>query len=354
MSVLCAGLTACSDGAAAGHETPQSLKTTSASAGPAGVKDAAVRTGEDLARDDAPFEDAPFEDAPFEYEDPAAEFSDVLAQYQALNRRLEGVALRLQRANAPLCPAVVRHPGYSVHTLSDYPKNLRAVARPLLGVDEGLSIRSVHAGSPADAAGLKPMDKLIGLNGQRFAGGKTQMQFYEQLSRRAFAREAASLTLARRLSNGEHRVFSAQITPETLCDYPAHVVFDPAVNGHTDGKAVWITSALMRSTKDDSALALITAHEMAHAISGHIQGRSSKALELQADRMALVMMRRAGFDIERAAAFWTRADSPQNRAQALSDTHPDVRERRENFKQAHRQIEAAQRAGEALDFRTVK
>ena len=180
------------------------------------------------------------------------------------------------------------------------------------------------------------------------------MQFYTQLSRRAFARDAASLTLARQKDRGgEQEVFSAQITPVTLCDYPAHVVFDPNVNGHTDGKAVWITSALMRRADDDASLALITAHEMAHAISGHIQGRSSKAIELQADRMALVMMTRAGFDTESAAQFWTRDDSPQNRTQQNSETHPSAPERRANFSRAQHNINAAQRAGQEIDFRTL-
>jgi len=119
-------------------------------------------------------------------DDAVVRFSDILDQYRALNSRLEDVTARLQLANAPLCSQIVRDPGYTVHTLSDYPAQLQQVARSFLSVDEGLSVRTVRAGGPAQLAGIAAGDRLVGVNGRRFAGGLTQRKFYERVTQTAF------------------------------------------------------------------------------------------------------------------------------------------------------------------------
>ncbi len=286
--------------------------------------------------------------------DAVVRFSDILDQYRALNSRLEAVSARLQIANASLCPAVIRDPGFTVHSLSDYPEPLQQVARSFLPVDEGLSVRTVRDGSPAQAAGLRAGDKLVGVNGQRFVGGRTQKIFYDRVTTVAFAAETASLTIARRNQSGTTDLMSFDMRPQTICGYPAHVVFDETVNGHTDGSAIWITSELMRTVEDDVNLALIVAHEMAHALAGHLSlsptDEERKRLELMADSMALVMLSRAGFDSDRAVSYWTRADNPQRLSQSRSNTHPSISQRLENFEAAQRAIEAAKRRGALLDF----
>jgi hypothetical protein len=289
--------------------------------------------------------------------DAVVKFSDILAQYQALNTRLENVAARLQIANATLCPVTVRDAGFTAHTLTDYPERLQQVARGLLSVDESLSVRTVREGSTAARAGLRAGDKLIGVNGQRFVSGATQQKFYERAITSAFSNPSARLTVARSDADGEKNVMSFKLKPETICGYPAHVVFDEYVNGHTDGRAVWITSELMRTVDDDVNLALIVAHEMAHAMAGHLELNPSdearKVLELQADSMALVMLSRAGFDVEHAIGYWSRADNPQRLSQSRSDTHPNITQRLNNFERAKAAIELAIRAGEPLNFQIL-
>ena len=293
-------------------------------------------------------------DTPNMTDEAVIRFSDILAQYQALNTRLENVAARLQMTNATLCPVTVRDAGFTVHTLTDYPERLQQVARGLLSVDESLSVRTVREGSTAARAGLRAGDKLIGVNGQRFVSGATQQKFYERAITSAFVNPSARLTVARMDASGEQTVMSFKLKPETICGYPAHVVFDEYVNGHTDGRAVWITSELMRTVEDDVNLALIVAHEMAHAMASHLELNPSdearKVLELQADSMALVMLSRAGFDIERAIGYWSRADNPQRLSQSRSDTHPNITQRLNNFERAKAAIDITLRAGEPLDF----
>lgn len=289
-----------------------------------------------------------------ESDDAVVRFSDILDQYRALNERLENVSARLQIANAPLCPVTVRDAGYSVHTLSDYPERLQQVAEVLLNVDEGLSVRTVRAGSSAARAGVQPGDRLKGLNGQPLPSGLTQQRFYETAAAKAFAAPSTRLMIARNNGAVEPEIISFDLAPETLCGYPAHVVFDEYVNGHTDGRAVWITSELMRTVKDDVNLALIVAHEMAHAIAGHLDlnptDEDRKILELTADSMALVMLERAGFDIDQAIAYWMRADNPQRMSQSRSFTHPSITQRLGNFEAAKQAINLAKLKGTPLDF----
>ena len=149
------------------------------------------------------------------------------------------------------------------------------------------------------------------------------------------------------LKRGEDRL-TAAVKPETICDYPANVFFNEKANGHTDGEQIIITSELMKTVPDDINLALIIAHEMAHAISGH--QRKEKPLELKADRMALVLMSRAGYDIDSAIRYWGEAAHPHQGYQETSKTHPTITERYENFRREQARIEKLKTAGKILRF----
>lgn len=270
-------------------------------------------------------------------------FSDVLAQYQDLNTRLESVAAPLQISNAALCPRTERSLGLTVHTVSDYPLRLQAVAESLLDVSDRLSIRTVRAGSPADKAGLRPKDELVRISGSYMTSGKTVQRYYSAVAGRAYAEQHVTLQVRR-----DGQTIDTAAAPETVCDYPVNVIFSERVNGHTDGDGIWVTSELLRTVDDDINLALIVAHEMAHAIAGHMDKQPSKALELEADRMALIMMVRAGYDIDAAIEYWRYAAHPNQRVSSRS--HPSIEERYNNFEKARADIIAQQGRGETLNF----
>ena len=106
----------------------------------------------------------------------------------------------------------------------------------------------------------------------------------------------------------------------------------------------------MRVVPDDVNLALIVAHEMAHAMAGHIEETPTRELELEADRMALVLMERAGYDIEAAISYWADAVHPHRNLQDSSDSHPAITERYENFRQEQARVNELKRAGKELEF----
>lgn len=270
-------------------------------------------------------------------------FAAILKEYQAYNMRLQNVAAPLLKANTDLCPRTRRDIGMTVHTLSDYQPNLQPFAEVLMGVSDRLSVRTIRGGSPADMAGLKTGDMIIGINGSYMPGGFTVQRFFEVATQNAFKGESAELKIIR----GDNPL-NIKVTPETICDYPSNVFFHKKANGHTDGKQIIITSELMKTIPDDVNLALIIAHEMGHAIKGH--HRKEKALEMTADRMALVMMTRAGYDIDRAIRYWRDAIHPHADYQTTSKTHPSISERYENFRKEQLRIKRIKAAGKTLTF----
>ena len=220
---------------------------------------------------------------------------------------------------------------------------LRPVARDLLSVSESVSIRTVREGSPAEAAGLRPDDLIVRINDSYLPGGRTAQIFYDAVSAKALKAERFTVEVER----GEV-LLKADITPETICAYGVNPYFSEQINGHTDGEEVWITSELIRSTPRDVDLALVIAHEMAHAIADHLAKPPSKLLELEADRMALIMLARAGYEITDVAENW--AKTPYPHMDGDTDTHPSSEDRLRGARETIEAITRARNSGRVLTF----
>ncbi len=276
-------------------------------------------------------------------------FADVLTEYQALNSRLESVTAPLRLENAALCSVTERDPGFITHRLADYPEALQPIAQAYLGLKEdGIYIRSVRRESPAEQADILPGDRLVKLNGFPVpVSGVAQDRFYDAIARQAFGEVKTRLTL----SSPDGTIYETSLRSDTACAVPVSVYYSDEVNGHTDGYEVMITSGLMNSVKDDVNLALIVAHEMAHVIAGHKDQTPTKDLELEADRIALVLMENAGYNIDAAIAYWQEAAHPHRDMQDSSRTHPTIQARYENFDQERSRIRRLQESGKTLTLR---
>ena len=222
-------------------------------------------------------------------------FEDVLAQHQDLNRRVERVAFQLLRANADLCPATHRSAGFSVHTLSDYPRQIRPLAAHLLGVDEGISVRSVVAEGPAGGADIRSGDAIRAVGDMPILPSSVS----DRIWRMAEAREMQATDVELRLLRDGERLDVTVPTVEA-CDYPVNVVFNDVPNAHTDGSELFITSELVRRTETESRLALVLAHELAHILLHNSDFVPGPDKEFEADAGGLALMARAGYDMETA------------------------------------------------------
>jgi Zn-dependent protease with chaperone function len=267
-------------------------------------------------------------------------FQDVLNQYMGLNERLDRIASRLKTANADICAETEADIGITTHTLSDYPEELRPAARYYLNVGSDMSIRTVRAGSPAAAAGLLSGDRIAALNGEslidgplfsdpRLKGAMGKALFHTSLNKLA-AGETAKLTLRR-----NDRAFTENLPITQQCRLPVTLFFSDAVNGHYIDGEIWMTSSLLQEISEDVRVAYIMAHEMAHALR-HETGDRTPEIELDADRIGLILLARAGYDPASLAQFWAEqlylsdggSSSGQNQASA---SHPDLTSRADNF-----------------------
>jgi predicted Zn-dependent protease len=137
-----------------------------------------------------------------------------------------------------------------------------------------------------------------------------------------------------------------------------------AVNAWTDGESVWITRGMMRFLKNDDELAVVLAHEMAHAYRGHVaylrmkrvleaalglaaeilvptSGRAVVILadaatkkfdrdqEREADLFGLIWAHSAGFDVSAAKDLWRRmaVEMPESVEAGFLSSHPSSAER---------------------------
>ena len=274
-----------------------------------------------------------------------AEFRDVLNEFMGLNERLDRIAARLKSANADLCETTQADIGLSVHTLNDYPEELRAAARHYLNVGTDLSVRTVRAGSAAQINGILAGDRLTHINGESLIEGAlfSDPRLGGQIAKAAFHKaldktkrnEPAILKYTRRGQS-----FHADLAVTRHCKLPVTLFFNENINGHYIDGEIWMTSGLLREIKDDVQIAYIMAHEMAHALHEMKSGRKTPErtpeIELDADRVGLILLARAGYDPSQLATFWAQqidlfgADFFDG-GQTQSDSHPDLKRRADNY-----------------------
>ena len=240
---------------------------------------------------------------------------DLLVEYLELNARAENVSYEILRANYLSCPQTAPQIGISVHTIRDYPEDMQAMVSEFLGVGDLPQIRHVVPASAADKAGLRSGDVVKSIGQYKLVGGASARQFYDGVSQLEFGLGQVSMEIMR----GEETL-AIDVRPDTLCGYAVEILVADFVNAYTDGEGIWLTTELLNATKDDLSLALIIAHELAHATQGHMFKQPTKALEVEADFIGMQYLLAAGYDGETALSNWIA--NPFNHEERAELTHP--------------------------------
>lgn len=269
-----------------------------------------------------------------------AEFRDVLNEFMGLNERLDRISARLKSANADLCESTEADVGLSVHTLNDYPAELRPAARHYLNVGPDLSIRTVRAGSSAQRSGLLAGDKLTHINRESLTDGPlfSDPQLGGQIAKAAF-HKALDKTLENESAAIHFRrgkqALSSELSVTRQCKLPVTLFFNESINGHYIDGEIWMTSGLLREVKDETQIAYIMAHEMAHALDDmkgrHDTDARTPEIELNADRIGLILLARAGYDPATLASFWAQQIDLFDGGNIASESHPDLKRRADNY-----------------------
>jgi predicted Zn-dependent protease len=281
---------------------------------------------------------------------------DTQASLLALQRddqRVADTAWRIAARNADSCTKIWAALGVSLQHVSQYAPAYRAAAKAAFGLDDAYpSILAVSDGSPASAEGLKPNDTLRTVNGADLAstsGKQTTAASYDAVSAAMAVLEALPEQKAAVLSieRGGQRL-DVSVTPQNVCRSRVELAPGNAINANANGLVAQISGRLVDWVQSDDELALVIAHEIAHNLMGHpktlseksalsglatslgLSGKAQRQMELDADRMGIIMAAGAGYNYKIAPDFWARLNSNAPLAAFLATSHPTTRARREN------------------------
>ncbi|NJC34095.1 hypothetical protein GGR88_001569 [Sphingomonas jejuensis] len=247
------------------------------------------------------------------------------AELDDADRRVAAIGYRLQTAGVKLCSDRDMVTGLLIHGLAQYAPADRPQMVERFPAAAAFAVLAVVPGSTAEAAGLAAGDPLFSVDGAPFVAGDAGPASFapvaaaEQQIAAALADGTATLES---MAGDERRTVSLRGVPG--CRTRFQVRIGDRLNAGANGHYVTVTTGLVAFAANDDELALILAHELSHNILRHrerldaqgvARGMLSafgsnpgriRATEDEADRLALYLMARAGYDIGAAPAFWDR------------------------------------------------
>lgn len=282
------------------------------------------------------------------------QFIVAFTESSALQSRLADVAAPLLKNNVAACRKVTRFTlGILLHNPSEYPLNQRKAAKSHYGDFNRVMVKHVIQGSAAEGR-LLSGDRLLSIN-QATLASKTR-EAMKQIQSELQSGEVIELEIAR-----QEEKLNLTLQPDKICRYPVSLLYTDAVNAYADGSRIMVTRGMMHFARNDSELALIIAHELAHNTRNHIHlkmqnaaiggiadllltasGLPSPAIvatlsanlynsefEIDADLEGIRLMHKAGYPIANTAEFWRRMAAlyPESIKHGKPFTHPTTAER---------------------------
>jgi hypothetical protein len=271
-----------------------------------------------------------------------------LEALRAADLRLGAIGYRLARANAALCTDLAPVTGMIVHAIDQYDPAEQPIARSTFGFETGIAVEAVVADSPAARIGVQADGSIVSINGHpvpttRGGGHVATRDAFAALLDAQAADRPLSLVLRRA---GQDRAVTIPASPG--CRTLFELRIGPTLDAVADGRLVQISSRFL-DRFDDSQLAVVVAHELAHNILRHHvrldaakvsrgvfrelgrNGRIFRTTEDDADRLGVHLLRNAGWDPAAAVAFWRGPGARIDGGIFHSRTHSSAGKRAENI-----------------------
>ena len=238
--------------------------------------------------------------------------------------RVATIGERLAIANAGLCLRTEYRTGLVLHDLDQYSADLREAAQQVFGLQSGIGVEAVVAGSAAARAGIGADRALLSVDGQPVGQGDGQAGFGRMetlLDRIDEAVADGEMTVETR----DHGV-PVRVTIYAIkgCASRFQIVLGSSINAEADGRYLQVQGKMVDFVANDQELAAVMAHELSHNILDHrarlnaagvdrgmlgALGRSTamiRATEIEADRLSVYLLANAGYDPRAAVGFWDR------------------------------------------------
>jgi hypothetical protein len=287
----------------------------------------------------------------------------VLRQLLTQQARLWDVSYPILSRGGELCPGQARASfGFQAWTRWDIGGQYQIASMSVYGLDDHLRVVHVLPASPAAEAGLRAGDVMEKISWHKIPTGKAAGAALERILEREAAVGAPLAFYLRR--GGERLVI--EMAPRPQCDFALILTESDQINAFFEEQKVYATYGLMRFIGDDSELAAVISHVLGHALLAH-EGETSfteemierlDALrvavmdqedrdrllaagitpearpftlvqEIEADRLALELMLRAGYPLSALPEIWRRLAEVKSGAVLLRDFHPVTPERLE-------------------------
>jgi membrane-associated protease RseP (regulator of RpoE activity) len=307
----------------------------------------------------APLQQGPVPPAPRAHEEAApaltprmAAEAEALTRMAVLQERLYRVAAPLLIDNAELCKAQARNLlGFTAKNRYSYPGDYNEAAHVAFGMGERLQVTGVLAGSGAAHAGLRKGDRLVSAGSKPLPSGPNASTLAGGVFGPLVAAQARLPIGIER--DGNSRQLTVPVT--RACGFGIELGNADNINSYADGTRVMVTRGMMNFTRDDDELAFLLAQGMAHNILGHAAAQRNAStigsiidnlvavtpdtsmligsggikampqeLDAAADRLAVYLMVRAGYNVNDAAPFVKRlaANHPATVLNGYVANHP--------------------------------
>ncbi|MHA6317738.1 M48 family metalloprotease [Altererythrobacter sp. CAU 1778] len=236
------------------------------------------------------------------------------------DQRLLDLSDRMLIASANRCEETMPNIGLIMHSRDQYAASSEEYRERAFPPERPLAVLAVGDPSPSRSAGIAPGAWLTGIGSWRT---ETSSSDERQLRLRAFD-ALASLPAEEYVVL--HMASSAGLSDVAIPARPACRILVEQVPGsrrfaRSDGSIIQISSKLLEEV-DDSQLAVILAHELAHAVLQHRErldeadvkkgllgefgksARLAREAEIEADRLSVHLLADAGLDPSAGPQFW--------------------------------------------------
>ena len=304
--------------------------------------------------------------------------AETLTRMATMQERLYKVAAPLLIDNAELCKTHARNLlGFTAKNRYSDPGEYNEAAHIAFGMDERLQVTDVLAGSGAAKAGLRIGDGLVSAGGKPLPTGPHALRSAGAIFGPLVASQASiPLTVERK---GDKRELNIPVT--RACAYGIELGNADNVNSYADGQRVMVTRGMLEFTRNDNELAYVLATGLAHNVLGHAAVQRNTAtissiienlmrmkpddsmligsggikampaeLDASADKLAVFMLARAGYNIEGDDDFWKRLASayPATVLNGYTANHPALDARVAAINKAVAEVKAKRAAKKPL------